>query len=181
MAEKPILFNTEMVKAILSGAKTQTRRLIKPVAMDFTYEDGCPARQCPYSPGDILWVRETWCALPVSPGGHIRIPNCYYYRADPEMRPESWRGNWCPSIHMPRKAARLFLSVKDVRAEMLQDMTPDDCIKDGGFTIEAVNLLGVAPLFGALWDSTLKNADIPKYGWFANPWVWVIEFDVERR
>ena len=181
MAEKPILFNTEMVKAILAGKKTQTRRLCKGQPQDGVSNPITMGYEPPYHPGDVMWVRETWCQLPVSPGGKTRIPGHYYYRADPEIRPIGWRGSWCPSIHMPRKAARLFLRVKDVRCEQLQDMSYEDCIADGGFTEEAVNLLGIEVLFGALWDSTIKKADLNDYGWFSNPWVWVIEFDIERR
>lgn len=192
MAEKPILFNTEMVKAILSGSKTQTRRLVKEIPLHepyFEVFDGKPMacdengdwfgaeRFCRIQPNDVLWVRETWWQ-----GLHGQ----YCYLADYD-HPDAVRWQLTdghkarPSIHMPRDAARLFLRVTNTRIERLQDISPEDCIHDGGFTREAVNLLGVEILFGALWDSTVKNADIPRYGWFANPWVWVIEFEVERR
>ena len=177
MAEKPILFNTQMVKAILSGGKTQTRRLCKGQPQDGITNPEQLGYEPQYHVGDVLWVRETW----------IKDVGRYMYRAnysDTEkfyMNGREIRMTWRPSIHMPKEAARLFLRVTNVRMERLQDISPEDCVKDGGFTNEAVNLLGVEVLFGALWDSTLKNADIPKYGWFANPWVWVIEFDIERR
>jgi len=174
MAEKPILFNTEMVRAILDGRKTQTRRLCKGQPQDGITSPETLGYEPPYKPGDILWVRETWQRIFDESGWH------YEYKADHEdgqlqicNTPIGWR----PSIHMPREAARLFLRIIDVRAERLQDMTPEDCMNDGSFNQYAVNLLGIAPLFGALWDSTLKNADIPKYGWFANPFVWVYEFE----
>lgn len=203
MAEKPILFNTEMVRAILDGRKTQTRRLVKAPdwniitipdwanreslesgvyfwVVDQRSKSGTAIKiKPPCQPGDILWVRETWCALPVSPGGHIRIPDHYYYRADPESRPESWRGNWRPSIHMPKEAARLFLLVTDVRIERLQYITAGDAVAEGikselRSSSEAADAL-IA--FEELWDSTIKPADLPRYGWEANPWVWRVEFE----
>ena len=85
---------------------------------------------------------------------------------------------WRPSIHMPKKAARIFLRVTDVWAERLQDMTDEQCARDGGYAIEAVKAVGVAALFAPLWDSTIKKpADRNLYGWAANPWVWVIGFE----
>ena len=188
MTERPILFNTEMVRAILEDRKTQTRRLVKglPLAEPwFTVEDGKPMmcdengewypaeRFSVVQPGDILWVRETWA----------KDVGRYMYRAnysDTEkfyMNGREIRMVWSPSIHMPRKAARLFLLVKDVRCERLQDMTVEDCALDGGFCMDAVKVIGVERLFGKLWDSTIKKADIPCYGWDANPWLWVIEFE----
>lgn len=188
MTERPILFNTEMVRAILEDRKTQTRRLVKglPLAEPwFTVEDGKPMmcdengewypaeRFSVVQPGDILWVRETWA----------KDAGRYMYRAnysDTEkfyMNGREIRMVWSPSIHMPRKAARLFLLVKDVRCERLQDMTVEDCALDGGFCMDAVKVIGVERLFGKLWDSTIKKADIPCYGWDANPWLWVIEFE----
>lgn len=188
MAERPILFNIEMVRAILEDRKTQTRRLVKglPLAEPwFTVEDGKPMmcdengewypaeRFSVVQPGDILWVRETWA----------KDVGRYMYRAnysDTEkfyMNGREIRMVWSPSIHMPRKAARLFLLVKDVRCERLQDMTVEDCALDGGFCMDAVKVIGVERLFGKLWDSTIKKADIPCYGWGANPWLWVIEFE----
>ena len=188
MTERPILFNTEMVRAILEDRKTQTRRLVKglPLAEPwFTVEDGKPMmcdengewypaeRFSVVQPGDILWVRETWA----------KDVGRYMYRAnysDTEkfyMNGREIRMVWSPSIHMPRKAARLFLLVKDVRCERLQDMTVEDCALDGGFCMDAVKVIGVERLFGKLWDSTIKKADILRFGWGANPWVWVIEFE----
>ena len=197
MAVKPILFNTEMVRAILDGRKTQTRRLVKPKhrgAMGFNvcfskatgeitevydfdedermYDD---PTQPPYHPGDVLYVRETWADIPETAPGNL------HYRADATQadldwfREKGWK--WRPSIHMPKEAARLFLRVTGVRCERLQDMTPEDCANDGGFDPEAVRVVGIAPLFGTLWDSTVRKDVLAKYGWEANPWVWVIEFE----
>jgi len=166
---KPILFNTEMVKAILDGRKTQTRRVCKGQPQD----DGkCSPEDIgykpPYKPGDILWVRETWDNIPVSPGGHMRMGGKFYYKADGDIRPDGWQGNWHPSIHMPRRAARIFLRVKDVRAERLKEMSANDAMDEGFADWNE---------FARLWDSTIKPEDIDKFGWNANPWVWVIEFE----
>lgn len=206
MAEKPILFNTEMVRAILEGRKTQTRRLVKDIPLYEPYfevdegmafvcdEDGVWHHAEAFSriqPGDVLWVRETWCQLPISPGGHTRIPGRYYYKADPEMRSEGWRGNWKPSIHMPRKAARLFLRVNAVRMERLKDITEHEAIAEGftedplpagktniDFMCSVDCLKGSARgKFALLWNKTIQKSDAPRYGWNANPWVWVITFE----
>lgn len=143
MSVKPILFNTEMVKAILEGKKTCTRRVIKPqptyntrsgfswkgyaYGTDLTQtKDGAAYNfliNAPYQLGDVLYVRETWCALPVNEAGHMRGHSVYYYKADRDLRPEGWRGNWHPSIHMPKEAARIWLRVTGVRVERLQDIT----------------------------------------------------------
>lgn len=189
--EKPILFNTDLVRAILDGRKTVTRRIVKniplhapyfevvdgePMACD-EYGDWHPATDFSWIwPEDILWVRETWAhpsAAEISMGADT---NMYIYKADEPALPCAY-DRWRPSIHMPREAARLFLRVTDVRIERLQDMVAEDCAKDGGYEPEAVKAVGVAPLFGPLWDSTIKKADLPRYGWDANPWVWVIEFE----
>lgn len=204
MAEKPILFNTEMVRAILDGRKTQTRRLVKPSHRgaagfnvcfrkstgEFTgvydwndeesmYEDRTPA---PCQPGDVLWVRETWQRL--SDFGERR----YEYRADYEdnepLRLDGRYITWRPSIHMPKEAARLYLKVKDVRIERLQEISEDDALAEGAdageYLDEQGNLMDVYyphEDFAHIWDSVIKNADLPIYGWDANPWVWVIEFE----
>lgn len=225
----PILFNTEMVRAILDGRKTVTRRMIKyPPHPDMPdNHDYCqmplwmriekdeygfrtlhymdvieqePFRQTryfeslgPYEKGDILYVRETWRKQKL-PDGKSEIQ----YRADfteQELECYGRRGGcapekWRPSIHMPKKAARIWLKVTDVRVERLHDMTPDDCSEEGirfydcsaGFTwksntdmkncyIEAVGAMK------ALWNSTVKKTDLYLYGWDTNPWVWVIEFE----
>ena len=166
---KPILFNTEMVKALLDGRKTVTRRVVKPQAKGRPVPMGnnscwpgyfaiqgtenviCP----PYHPSDILWVRETFA----QPAAQI-----FWYRADSPVQAILWR----PSIHMPREAARIFLRVTGVRAERLKDITAIQAM-DEGFTDWND--------FVKLWDSTIKPADRSRYGWHANPWVWVIEFE----
>lgn len=191
MAIKPILFNTEMVRAILDGRKTCTRRVVKTRRKDacgfyvtkrqdgsFTgvYEYDEDERMfenqlIQYKPGDILYVRETWCGLPVNEAGHFRGHPIYYYKADGDLRPEGWRGAWRPSIFMPKEAARIWLKVTDVRVERLQDMTDDDAEAEGCFDYTST-ALG----FPDVWDSTIKKSDLDRYGWAANPYVFVIEF-----
>ena len=199
-----------MVRAILDGRKSCTRRINKDVNdyvvpdMDFydsdkrtyavhNYADkehtdklSIAERTCPICPGDILYVRETWCK------GIER----YIYRADYSDREKFYQGgkeievNGHPSIHMPKEAARIWLKVTDVRVERLQDITEDGCIAEG---IYPSNCRGCNATFGCdvcpdegydefdkfmeIWDSTIKKTDIDRYGWNANPWVWVIEFE----
>lgn len=209
---KPILFNTEMVKAILDGRKTVTRRPIKNNPEECTSkvvngickicddkggfylpDDYIKARS-PYQVGDILYIRETWC----KPAAHI-----FWYKADSRVQNILWR----PSIHMPKEAARIFLRVTTVRVERLKDITEDDVVKEGAEklilcpdehgVIESNGTLGdmcynteccgenckyinksYGELFGEIvWNSIIKKTDLEKYGWEANPYVWVIEFE----
>lgn len=207
MSMKPILFNTEMVRAILDGRKTCTRRICKD-ANECTVPDiefynadkrtyavhnfadkkhteqlSIAERTCPICPGDILYVRETWCALPVNEAGHMSGHSVYYYKSDGDLRPEGWRGNWHPSIHMPKEAARIWLKVTDVWVERLKDITGFSVQKEG-IEVEPNECAGkfdfiseLFLLFQRLWDSTIKKSDLDCYGWDANPWVWVIEFE----
>lgn len=189
MAIKPILFNTEMVEAILEGQKTQTRRTVKqpPIVGDIMrdekgwyYEDGTRNGHSlipQFSTGDILWVRETWGKLtecdvfpPYEPHEERFI-----YRAD-RGDPDHFQAKWHPSIHMPKEAARIFLRVKDVRVERLQDIDEDAAIAEG----IADSPAGTdSPLlrFTELWDKTIRREDLREFGYHANPWVWVIEFE----
>ena len=183
---KPILFNTDMVRAILEGRKTVTRRVVKPQPQEsetnpHRLTSGCyyfdvPSKRFPgdldrivgpywppYQPGDILWVRETWNCLPI-PEPLRGTNKTYWYKADGEEPGDKWR----PSIHMPREAARIFLRVNGVGVERLQD------IDDAGVTAEG---LEIGCYFDELWDSTIKPKDRAAYGWGANPWVWVIQFE----
>lgn len=192
---KPILSNTEMVKALLDGHKTVTRRVIKPqpegrpIPMPsdsswpgyFAINGTNKVIKPPYRTGDILYVRETWDNEPVSPGGHTRLSGVYYYKADGDLRPEEWRGNWRPSIHMPKEAARLFLRVMDVRVERLQSITPEQIDAEGykewAYSATTGELLPSSPTWLKIaWNRTVKRSELPVYGWEANPWVWVIEF-----
>lgn len=207
----PILFNAEMVRAILDGRKSCTRRLVKhdvESVLNSPYHKAHPevedkqiiSKLCnpPYQPGDILYVRETWCGLPVNEAGHFRGYPIYYYRADGDLRPEGWRGAWHPSIHMPKEAARIWLKATDVRVERLQEMKPVDVIKEGAYPDcwDCLNTYGesgsqccygteeqcsqcdeVMMEWEKLWNSTIKKSDLDCYGWNANPWVWEIEFE----
>ena len=198
MAEKPILFNTEMVRAILDGRKTQTRRLVKPQPKLYgnLWELGgagwsdshIPIHPVPghslwnlqqVIPGDILWVRETWHGLKTGNEkfGHHKT---FWYKAD--EKDENPDDRWRPSIHMPKDAARLFLRVTDVRMEQLQDISPSDIDAEGckeyAYNSATGELLPSGPTwFKILWDKTIKPVDLPRFGWDANPWVWVIEFE----
>lgn len=204
---KPILFNTEMVRAILESRKTCTRRTIKGVsglnAIGISSEGGIFDRvafgygdfnkienakiekyiKVPYLPGDILYVRETW----------LKADDGYYYKADMTSLSEEIRKaygyKWKPSIHMPKVAARIFLKIKDVRVERLQDINGEDSIKEGIQKLskglygvnEETNIiyqcLSPRDAFLQLWNSTVNKKDINKYGRKANPWLWVIEFE----
>lgn len=207
MSMKQILFNTEMVRAILDGRKTCTRRVIKPqpygkctyplgFVTDSTEkkEVGCfgfgideyggsiQYAKPSYQPGDILYVRETW----------KNAPNGYYYYEDWQRDDIADVTKWKPSIHMPKEAARIWLKVTDVRVERLQDITPKDAENEGvgnlfyedigysekNYGTEVDPEYGIAKeQFSWLWDSTIKKSDLDRYGWEANPWVWIIKFE----
>lgn len=196
MAIKPILFNTEMVRAILDGRKTCTRRVAKNVPdhthrIEPVYENGRFQFDCfyssyvaaldadadfcmpclpPYQQGDILYVRETWCK-----GSWMNEKERYYYKADDN----DFHCVWHPSIHMPKEAARIWLKVKDVLVERLQGIDGKGCVKEG-IEEEPLKDVGeefVKGMYHDLWDSTIKKSDIDRYGWDANPWVWVVEFE----
>lgn len=204
---KPILFNTEMTLAVLENRKSQTRRLVTPtpptdarLVMTPDKRHGWDeSRELPglgpddrrvyyprYYPGDILYVRETWAEWE---GGYV-------FKADPvPAYPHSFVDRWYPSIHMPKEAARIFLRVTDVRVERLQEITDEGAEHEGicGYYVgmgesaysrysnwnEAKNHLYDFPrgAFADLWTHTLKPTDIGKYGWAANPWVWVYCFE----
>ena len=192
---KPILFNTEMVRAILDGRKTVTRRVIH--IPNYGYFMTEPPRVVSrYQTGDILYVRETWTILPVTPGDNFRPSGVYYYKADGDMRPDRYRDNgWHPSIHMPKEAARIFLRVQDVHVERVQEMSDIDAAKEGIQSYWSTPYDNDPPFigrakgigndlcfarreaFGQIWDSTVKPSDRALYGWDANPWVWVIDFE----
>ena len=198
---KPILFNTDMVRAIMDGRKTVTRRVMKPQPVmdadrmwqwkDCQWMDGglgFPASgiedYAPCCPGDILYVRETWTVW----NGN------YEYKADVDSGYGPFCSNctidictggcnsiikWRPSIHMPREAARIFLRVTDVKVERLQNI--GDCTKEGitpgRHETAHMNDYDERCDFKFLWDSTIKPEDRALYGWEANPWVFVIGFE----
>ena len=138
--------------------------------------------KAPYRPGDILYVRETYC--PNYFDFVAQSGNKHGYKADYEsaiLSSDIPEPKWIPSIHMPKEAARIWLRVTDVRAERLRDITPEQVIKEGTteFDTEHLELLGehYDILFAALWDSAIRRSDTGLYGWKSNPWVWVIEFE----
>lgn len=208
----PILFNTEMVRAILDGRKTCTRRLVKPQPDEkHTYPLGfvndsteikdigsfgfgmseygglIQYAKPPYQPGDTLYVRETvWQKTGhyLDVDGETKAVWCneFKYVASDEKPETGWNYSWAkrPSIHMPKKAARIWLKVTDVRVERLQEITPQGAWKEGArcSCLHPVpDCAGNKTAFVNIWDSTIKKSNIDRYGWDANPWVWVIEFE----
>ena len=186
MSIKPILFNTEMVRAILDGRKACTRRILKgaipfdekaeywnvlkkgewsgPICVEYFMKQGSP-----YQPGDILYVRETW----------KEAPKGYYYYEDWQRNDIADVTKWKPSIHMPKEAARIWLKVTDVRVERLQGITIDSIRNEGlsSMAVHAGDMEITMEEWKNLWNSTIKKSDLDSYGWNANPWVWVIEFE----
>lgn len=222
-----------MVRAILSGKKRKTRRIVKlpeginPYRAEPSYDhfetldswefsygktygsilfDLFYTAKAPYAIGDLLYVRETWAGIKLGPKG--KETTTYWYRADEDDERLNPDDKWRPSIHMPKEAARIWLKVTNVRCERLQDIDEDDAyyegfrgcpyelalyFKDG--SAEPCHVGGegcpcdywycnhsAQEAFGRdIWDKTIKPDDLPHYGWDANPWVWVIEFErVER-
>jgi hypothetical protein len=187
--ERPILFSGPMIRAILDGRKTQTRRVIKPawsrcLDLDDPDDRKTAVERCRHGkPGDRLWVRETWNCLSAGTDQLI-LPNprpnvcAVAYQATEKARhakfPDSLLvDRWRPSIHMPRWASRITLEIIAVRVEQLQDITEADAIAEG---IELRD--GKAGVFQShkqafawLWH----EINGPE-SWAANPWVWVIEF-----
>lgn len=221
MAIKPILFNTEMVRAILDGRKACTRRLVKTRRKDacgfyvtkkaddsfagiYEYDENESMfdnpLMPPYQPGDILYVRETvWQKI----GYYLDVDgetkpswyNEFRYVASDEKPETGWNYSWVkrPSIHMPKEAARIWLRVTNVMVERLQEITENGALREGAQGIrcdhaglgvygctDCMNTGWIEPPqveFMYIWDSTVKKSDIDRYGWDANPWVWVIEFE----
>lgn len=221
---KPILFNTEMVKAILDGRKTVTRRVVKPQPKSHIayvcMGSGCgkwgyPGKYAwkywdddsfrlpddisqdelkvkwtpPCHTDDILYVRETWSPLYQDKDSKDVCGYMYkacmleeYDKMYPDGKDYQWEGKWRPSVHMPKEAARIFLRVIDVRVERLQDITSGQIDAEGckewAYSAKTGELLPSGPSFFRInWDRTIKPSDLPFYGWDANPWVWVIEFE----
>ena len=174
MKVRPILFSGSMVRAILDGRKTMTRRVVKKQHIPFVanilggFLDGnWKHNPFPYGrPGDRLWVRETF-----SYGA-----NGYYFRSDVKQ-PETVKYAWKPSIHMPRVASRITLEVTGVRVERVQEITEDDAKAEGCDPLVesdgSVTCGRRKTVFAKLWDSINSKRG---FGWDKNPWVWVIEF-----
>lgn len=193
MKERPILFSAPMVRAIMDGSKTQTRRVVKPQPPEHMniarhlgdgdwqfvndvrmLADSASTWRCPYGqPGDRLWVREKWAEA--RPLGSPWPATMYIYAACDNRT--DYGGPWKPSIHMPRKASRITLEVTSVRVERLQDISGPDCWAEGIAEIrekgdEHGDLRGsVTQDYSALWESINGPGS-----WEANPWVWAIEF-----
>ncbi|HCP6331893.1 TPA: morphogenetic protein [Escherichia coli] len=194
MKERGMIFNAEMVRALLDGRKTQTRRIIKdctvgrdPISKFIKigkkfigcYPEDVPElirECCPYGvPGDRIWVRETWARYNIDQNIH----DIAYRATTPADWPEE--GRWRPSIHMPRWASRIVLEITDVRVEQLNAISQEDAQAEG------MELTGWRPTysdpdsggevmtpydnFAELWSSIYGDES-----WKANPWVWVIEF-----
>ena len=187
---KPIIFSTPMVKAILEGRKTQTRRVIKiddaPENWKISIDGTSIVRTEPYdiklpryAAGDILWVRETWATVS---SGIIEYKATYIepYTGSTEIDHIGKKIAWRPSIYMPREAARIFLRVTNVRVERVQEITVDDCRLEGCCCSDCLQTGPHSPdckcdtLFYNTWnDINAKRG----YGWDTNPWVWVYEFE----
>lgn len=203
--ERPILFSGPMVRALLAGMKTQTRRVVKPGRSQpwltpevlnlspsaefvpnlgvFKHPAGGPLT-CVTPPygvrGDVLWVRETWCPADTGTGAA--------YRADAPLGSDQRGMGWRPSIHMPRSACRLRLQITDLRIERLAAISEADAAAEGVFEPSLGDLFVVdhgnpgklrrehAPAL-VLWEFLWRaiNGDA---SWAANPWVWVISFEV---
>jgi hypothetical protein len=196
--ERPILFSGLMVRALLAGKKTQTRRIVKPQPVPFVAHDEpgpfvwfdrqfrglqqqgrvreaelaqLIAPLCPYgAPGDRLWVRETWKPWPNTAGAELRGPN-----GDGAIYKATWDKSgghhWKPSIHMPRWASRLTLEITGVRVERVQDISEADAEAEGAS--ERFVAANHRNAFECLWN--LINAE-RGHTWETNPWVWVVEF-----
>ncbi len=200
---KPIIFSTPMVQAILDGRKSMTRRVIKDKDITNNFDidvDGSvyayinpetgdsypPTAIAKYQIGDILWVRETWSRIDDLPYDNYVYRTNYGTTEDDSFPPSMFK--WKPSIHMPREAARIFLKVTNVSVERLREISRKDCFLEGItgkplFDCGEQNRFNditdeyIPTEFIVLWNSTIKKQDIDKYGWDANPWVWVIEFE----
>lgn len=206
--ERPILFSTPMVQAILDGRKTQTRRIVKPQPLQHFRKDDSvliyertpgnwevkdkhsndgfsrlDSFKCPYGTvGDVLWVRETWCEAVIDEDGTSE----YFYKADFDDGSDIEAGlKYKPSIHMPKKACRIYLEITKIKIERLQNINESDADKEGvefgrqtvvcmGFKNYLSNEFGLGAStasFKTLWQSI--NGE---QSWESNPWVWVIEF-----
>jgi len=201
MKERPILFSAEMVRAILDGRKTQTRRVIKPQPPEMVVRagkgftgftafwneagDSVMEKYCPYGEwGDLLYVREThsWKTLADNECRNCMLyprhhPDGYWvemlYRTDwIDKEPLPW--NWRPSIHMPKWATRIWLEITKVWVERIQDISLADCKAEG--ILPAFNEATLwKDAFRELWhDINFKRG----FGWNVNPWVWAVEFKV---
>lgn len=188
MKERGMIFNGAMVRAILDGRKTQTRRPANPTTANLLdLQAQYPHKKynisCPFGAvGDRLWVRETWAQAGAS------APDLKLYRANyPENVPSHYENvplekdvRWKPSIHMPRWASRILLEIADVRVEQVQSISQADAIAEGAPlshpSIDAVSQDQGFPDFSRSWFGQTWQSIYGAESWQNNPWVWVIEF-----
>lgn len=201
---RPILFSTEMVKAILEGRKTQTRRVVKPqpdpdglhnhtkfpMSIDSRYdlEGWCGTVdntgetkqfRCPYGEEwDLLWVREAWAYQTYWNG--LRVESLPIYKASYGPEPTAW--NWKPSIHMHKSVARIWLQIEEIKVERVQAINEENSIsegitfdKDSGYFYAGSHAMGQSAY--ACFRNLWKSINGPD-SWDANPWIWVIKFKV---
>ena len=203
--EHQILFSGEMVRAILEGRKTQTRRVIKPewwrcLDPDDPEDIKKAIPQCPYGkPGDTLWVKETFCGHwgpgennpeKILTSGEMikqndgtfhptspKNPLNLYYKATYGNKPPLFHLKWKSSRYMPRWASRITLKVVNVRVDRVQKISADDIYAEGCQPIPSNKYLNIFEWYADLWDSINTKRG---YGWDVNPYVWVIEFEVMK-
>lgn len=200
MADRPITFSAPMIRALLDGRKTQTRRVLKPkgAAKEAGYNhlalnvlvgslwwwDGQHTRvgasqPYPYAPGDRLWVREAWQSNGMNWGKRPRDMRLgsgpIHYAASDKGEWQTYWGGWKPSIHMPRWASRLTLTVTDVRVQRLQEISRGDSMEEGCPFSNMADGPDPRDWFRDLWNS-LRGPD----AWDANPWVCALTFTVHR-
>ena len=197
MKYRPILFSAPMVRALLSGSKTQTRRVVKPqpewtepattwqqgdghsgpgwYAHNEDYPDeGALFYRCPYGqPGDRLWVRESFDQIIGQSGTWIETDyRATYTHGDRLGDTIGIKKRWTPSIHMPRSVSRITLDITGVRVERLQDISEADAAAEGVSAKHTADAHYTArEAYAVLWEQ-INGPD----SWAANPWVWVIEF-----
>lgn len=191
----PILFSTPMVQAILAGTKTQTRRIVKfplrhkvfLVSID-KGETPPPIDFCPYKVGDVFWVRETWLWLDQKDCEGRTTQD--YYKTEHHPTNDEWLKEsgykWKPSIFMPKPACRIFLKIKNIRVERLQEISEKDAIAEGleilySGSLNEYRIYGKKSIYGkvnpvdsfeSLWIYINGNE-----AWSSNPFVWVYEFE----
>jgi hypothetical protein len=195
MTDRPILFSAPMVRALLAGNKTQTRRVVKGAALDWlapdmftpefvaTSENGL----CPYGvPGDRLWVREAHALherftdvvrvvyAASLPGSWTEATREFPASNADGLTIKPYQEGFRPSIHMPRWASRITLEITDVRVERLNDISASDALAEG-MTFPNGMEWGSDPVdaYRGLWDHINGPG-----AWAANPWVWVVAFRV---
>ena len=195
MKEKPITFRTDMVQATLAGNKTNTRRVIKPQPkhiqilingkIETSFDGGfdCDVKyiKCPYEIGQTVWVRETFCKFLAE---HV-IGSKYVYKANIRFKDSEnirqeyikcgYPYQWKSSRYMPRKAARLFLKITNIRIERIQDISVSDILKEGIPAAPYKDTIALKMAFVNLWDSINKKRG---YGWDLNSYIWVYDFEV---